>query len=73
MGHKEPNWGGSYPPKKYISGFEFAIPVEMRTPWLKSSGFSHDALSKNEPKTEFWSDCELTQRIAPSFESVFAT
>jgi len=41
----------AYPPKKYISGFEFAIPLEMRTPLLKSSGFLRCAPSKK--RTEY--------------------
>jgi hypothetical protein len=49
----------AYPPKKFISGFEFAIPLEVRTPLLKSRGFLCCAPSKSELNTEIWTEGDL--------------
>jgi hypothetical protein len=57
----------AYPPKKFISGFEFAIPLEVRTPLLKSRGFLCCAPSKSELNTEIWTDDELTEHLLPRF------
>jgi len=57
----------AYPPKTCISGFEFAILVEMRTLLLKSSGFLYHILSKSELNTELGTDCELIEYLLPRF------
>jgi hypothetical protein len=52
------------PSKRYISGLEFAIHVERRTPLLKSSRLPNHFCLENEISSVFFTDYELITGIS---------
>ena len=58
------------PSKRYISGLEFAIHVERRTPLLKSGRLPSHFCSENELSSVFFTNYELITDISQVFQPV---